>query len=672
MSINKTSINKSVINGAASASGIIDTGVGLILSFEQSIVIQGSGLIISIEQTVQLLTKGDGLILTFEQSVITAGSTLILSFEQTVLSTVQAGFYQRNQWYATITIGGVIVPDNQLRGVWKYTHSESNSALFDFGLLPPLGVQDLFSYQGKVVTCDIQTPRGIRRIFTGKVDIPEVDVMNEYIMLRCTDNRELRMASGAVDPATIGAYSTTVFGDVVDTKQQLADRLTVVPYSLDWDGYGQSYFTPWQPKSTPDYTITDGFIYRREPMIRIESAAQVTNQVVINFKYAYQRWHQGTINYNWAIPYNGGTFLTKGPTLLRREMVETAIDGAGWPVYGNIGYTPILAAGFYQVNGVYTAWSTRQSTGVSSQKTDSSGNVILDNAGKPIVEFTETSSIDLSRIMCFGASWVASNRWSQNMQESYTLTVNAPQSQARYGVVTNTENITLTDPDSSVEWEGSDPSSLRPVGMTVPGFSDQTNSLSEYNNATIVLINRARTRILAAHRDSRVSFERSIWPEIDLRHTVEISGTRIDAKGKVVGITHTLDTGTGEAYTGIDLAIYRTTGSQTESSFGPPTRPTDSTATPYQGFVGLGSHYGEDPDQPGAELWTGHIGNIWKDVRTSDGNGVNHIRTTYPESFIVDTPDIPSNYRDQRNLSASQNYNVSIPSNTLVWTTVGK
>lgn len=670
MALNTSSINSRTIN---TAGGILITGVGEILTFEQVVRVSGSGLILSFEQTIDLRISEEGSILTFEQSIETSAEGLILSFEQSIFNVSNPSFYSRNGWYPIITIDGSRVSDSMLRGVWSYRHNESNSALLDFNIQPSIGIQDIYQYQGKTVTCDIRTSAGIHRIFTGIIDIPVIDVMNEWITLKCADNREERLNSGQVAPSAVGYYSTSVFGTALDNKTQLLNRLTTVTSSLDWDGYGTPYLTPWTPASSAHYTLSDGFVYRREPAIRIESRAQIINQVNINFTYSYQRFHTGHASFSWAKNYSNAYFLQFSPTMLKRDMVSAAVEQAGWDLLGDIAFTDILQAGIYNINGIPVIWSTTQSSykvvPVTSNNPTPGGDPVpvVGDDGKQIFTSVPTSSVDLTKIYCFGAAWNCVKRWSQNVEENYTLTVSAHQSISRYGLKEEEQKTSFTDIDNSNSWDNTPYAPI--AGYATPSYVDQNLTLSEYINATNTLLNQAKAKIISTHRDSRCSFERSIWPQIDLRHTVALSTTRIDCRGKVVGIYHEMNFGTGDAFTEIDLALFRATGSQAETTITAPARPTDS-LIPFAGSYALQSHYGVDPSAPDAVNWNGHIGN--KYIKERVANGFNTRRTEYRESFIVDTPAIPSNYRDTRTLTAAASYNVSIPDNTLVWTTIGK
>lgn len=652
MTVNVLALNTELVNGL----GEIDLGEGLIISFED---------------TIEYRDNGDGLIISFEDSVVNSVSSYaIIQFEDTVHDASVSTFLSRNGYYPIFTINGARVPDNQLTGKLTYEHTEDNSALLEFSIIPPLGVQNIFKYQGSTVTCDIQTDDGIYRIFTGFIDIPEIDVMGERITFMCSDNRDEHLMNGDAGASTLyGQYSNTIFGVASNLKDEMLARISTVPYSLDWDGYGNPHFTSWTPKVTPDYTFINSDVYRTEPTIRFESRAKITNYITIDFNYSYQRFHQDNVSYTWSIPYDTAYFLTAGPSLCSKEMVRQAISNTDWTLINDIGFTEILPSGFYNVNGVKIAWSTTQVSGTMVAQTNTNpipgGDPIpvLDANGNQVYTAVATSSTDLADLFCFGAQWSMGKRYSQNIQEQYTITISAPQSIAQYGTITANSSYKLADIDNGAAWDQS-----KATGTAF--YSDQTLSLSEFNTATVTAINKAKTDILRAHRDTRVTFDIFVRPELDLKHTIELVTTRIQCKGKISAIRHScsldFEDNTG-GFTTVELALFRATGSQAETTITPPTRPTD-TYSASTSAIGLGSHYGEDPTNH--PEWNGHIGNAY--ITVQDGAYLDTRKTDYTESFVVDTPAISDSSRLQRTLIASQSYNIQIPNNNLIWTTVGK
>ena len=147
-------------------------------------------------------------------------------------------------------------------------------------------------------------------------------------------------------------------------------------------------------------------------------------------------------------------------------------------------------------------------------------------------------------------------------------------------------------------------------------------------------------------------------PNLELHHTVQATADKISCKGKVRYVTHTLDVGTGEAVTNLQIALSRATGSGSGAAIVPPTRPSDNPSLPSQ-LITLGNQYGLDPSTAAAQNYNGMIGNAYTGPY---GTGV---RTSFSESFVVDAPAISSALRDQRVLTTSQSYNVSIRNDSL-------
>ena len=170
------------------------------------------------------------------------------------------------------------------------------------------------------------------------------------------------------------------------------------------------------------------------------------------------------------------------------------------------------------------------------------------------------------------------------------------------------------------------------------------------------VIAKAETELRNANRDVIVSFKRSLWPEIDLQHTVQISAYRVSCKAKVFSIEHFIDAASGEAYTAIKLKLSRSFNNDAQSTYNvqvPPFEDISYIGNPM--FVVLQSHTGINPDTkvtPSAINWNGYIGN-------AQVSNTNLQRTNYTEQFIVDYPPIPNKLTFNRTITASLPGNAS-------------
>ncbi len=608
--------------------------------------------------------EGSGQLISFEQSVVVeVGGSLIL-VEQTILSVLPSHLDRTGWTIHSLIIGGQVIPENQIHGTIRVTRTEGTAALMECTLITPAGVQQLDDYAGQDIILNVQTTDGIFRMFTGIVDIPEVDIIQKKITLRCTDQRtELLNAQLASTVSTIGYFSSHVFGDIEDVAQEVEYRLSTIPYAIDFDAYGNYTLTPWAAKTTPDFTLTNDDVYYNEPRVEFNSRGRITNQVNINSQFRFERLYNMDRAFAWTSPIatDIGKLLLDGYSLTFRSMIQSAVDAAGWPVRGNINFTNIWPSGWYNVGqpAISVAFSTLQYDFENIAQTDAFGAPILDVNGNQVYEVERVGGTDYAGLYCMGANWNATTRWAQSVSENYSLIVRATRSQARYGTISQDTSIGITADFDSSGWE--DYKAYNDTGNgTGSYYINQDINRSEFNDAVLVVLNRAKTTILGSHRDTRVIVDTKIWPQVDLKHTVRVNTTPLIAKGKVYTIEHFLNVGTGEARTTTTIVLSRLDEAPiAETVLAAPSPPVDNPIIPSSGIL-LGNHFGQNPaTTPGSSSWTGMIGNKW----TIENN--NKFRTQYQESFVVDVPAIPDNIRQSKELGKGVAYEVNIPNDEL-------
>lgn len=589
-------------------------------------------------------------------------------------------FYRRNGYYPRIYVTGRRLPDNIIDGaVIKIHHEEDQASSLEFTVRPGIGQQVLSKYQGQRVIMNIQTSAGNRRVFTGVVDIDQYDINMELIRLKCDDNRFNRIKAMGGTVNNIGYYSEDVFGQLIDVNKQLEARMSTIPYSFNFDTFGNYQLTAWQPKASADYTLSNSDVYKGSLDVQRTNRSELVNLITVKFSYAFNRAFHFEQPYTWNANITPCNFLNDGFTLPTREMVRVAATAVGWPIKNTISYTDLWSSGYYccttpgAIGCTPIGFISRVSQNVTYDHTDDQGNSEYDSSGNPKNGGAIKVNSDIATYLCQGASWVATKRWTQNIQEDYTLTVAAPDSTSIYGNLIRDEQGNLSDGWASEIWETYDVYSNPPTStenvQTITGgyYFDKDTERADCNASIITLLNRAKTTILKSHRQNTASFRRRIWPELELHHTITINTSKLSIKGKVKEFTHTIDLATGEAYTDVTIAYYSNTGTTTSSNF--EQIPTKPTLTPtFSGMVGiqLATHHGQDPDTSAAQSWSGYIGNRYIYTRSDV------FRTQYTEQFRVDSQTIPSRLRDTVTLTASQQYNVEIPNNTLTITYTGK
>lgn len=662
--LNSWALNSFPVNdeGGEAPIVVVATGSGVLVEIEQIVAYIGSGALVNIEQDVLLNTTGIGVLVSITQQVLTEASGALISISQQVLSAAQSTFFDRNGWQLTISLGGFDITNSvQDANVIHRTGDDSRASV---KLNPGAAVYNLYSYQGKELIISARINDVYQRVFTGIVDIPRVEVVNEKIVLEGVSVRET-LIRNQLTPyvAGIGYYSETVFGPKNNVFQETTDRMSSIPFDLDFDPYNNWTITSWTPKGSADITLTNSDLYReKQPEVRIESAREIINKVGISLTYSYQRLHQVGLSYAWNSGLAACEFLTKGNTLPTRDMIRSAANGTGWKVE-TLGFTNLWSSGFYHCGGTAIGWvNTRQDVVLrNTAATDPSGN-----------NFSQSQtigSVDINSLLALGAAWTTKKRFTQSVQETYSLTVDSPQSQSLYGIREKNENLAIQAEFDASQWEDE---SLYDTDFT--GTKVSANALTYYinkdiNNAELTLavdaaLNKAKTDILRSHRDTEVMYTTFINPYVQLRHTVYVNTSRLNTKGKVKEIVHNFNS-EGEATTTVKLALYRATGSQAETVLTAPSRPTFQTPSVLPA-VSLQSRWGVNPSQPAAKNWSGYIGNKW--VITGGGFNINTYKTNYQESFTVDSPPIPANKREQQLYRQSGTYNIQIPTDTFTLT----
>lgn len=644
---------------------------GFVVLNGSTTILTGSGTFAEIEQEVEFLATGSGTFGSIEQTVLGKGNGTFASFEQEVvtLASVASGC---QDWTLDIRVAGRQIQNNTISGDIIITRKENNAALAEFTIRPGAGVFGATADQGTTVTIDAIQGGARDRIYTGIVDIPDVNLLREEVTYRCTDRRKEQINNQMTAVKnTIGYYSTTIFGEAEDTYAEIQDRLTTVPKAVDFDAYGNYKITNLAAKSSADYTLGNSDIYSRSLRLEVTSRARIINKVDIEFEYRFPKLYHWEVGYSWLSPNNTNwcNFLVNGYSLTSKEMVRQAISATGWPLRGDISFTELPPAAWYSCGGSgdpEVAWSPILVQGNVVATTNPDGSPKVDAFGEPIYRTANTTVSDTGSLFCRGASFTLANRWAQTISENYSLSVQAPQSQAKFGNVVRTNRYGLESPFDTNPWEEYDRDDGDYIGSQT---INQDVNRQEMRNAVETALNVAKTTILTSHRDNRVSFVRSLWPEIDLSHTVELDTTELNVVGKVSEIVHRFNASSKEATTSLVLSFSKAEGSASDSSLTVPSAPT-YTATQTVSNIQLGNHFGEDPTLPSAATWNGMVGN--KFDCDSIGSYVNCERTAYPEYFIVDTPGVEANARENRAASTSASYNVEIPDDTLTINFDGK
>lgn len=676
MALNEWTLNSIPLNGDEDDSGVIASGQGVLLYISQRVIASAaSSLLIEIEQEVELLKTGAGLLLSFNQKVYATGAGLLVGVNQVVITrTGVTSFIERNGWYPVINMAGLSFNENKIRD-FTIERGEGDASQATISILLETGPQDIASYLGQPITIDIYQPgQPGKRVFSGVVNLPTVSVLTRSLTLSCSDLRtEQLISQGSAIAPYIGYYNSDVFGQPGDTADEITKRLTTTTLSLDFNAYNQLTLADIRPKASPDYTFFNEDIYRengRDPKLSLATRGSITNAISINYSYQYQTGFQKVYSYTWDGNYGGAcNFLTNAYTVAKREMVESAIKAAGLPLLNKITYVPVLKSGFYLCSGVYVGWSTTSTQGsnvvATQDQRQSDGSVTkipittTNERGEveQVYQFVASSFTDLAPTLCFGAAWQAKQRWTQNVTEVYNIAVVAPDSIDAYGFVPASETTSIISEADTSDWEafGNFKGAYSQVGSSIAFQAKFDTNIQGHYSALNIVLTRAKATLIRNHRQNYFEYQTFLFPDIDLTNTIAIDSDIYALKGKVNTIKHTCNVTTGEAYTDVKLAFSVSGNTGVDSPLNIPARPAYDIPQQFQG-INLQTHFGQDPtDHP---EWNGFIGN--KLTTATQGRGTNTFRTSFPESFTVDTPPVPDQLRDNVTVYGGADYTVFI------------
>lgn len=653
-----------------------------------------SMVLLTIGKSVAQREAYEGQLLSIGKSIATSVAASTLIFIGKDIQVVQPNtFYTRNGWDLFITLGTQLITPSIIHGGVQVIKNEDDNHTAEFTIIMRPNTYNLYDYQGKSVKIQAKVAGVTRTVFTGNVDIPTIDVINEKLTLRCVADRRKLLGNLTAYEPYIGYYSATVLGTNESTYDRINARLQTIPSSLDFDGSNNYALTSWTPKSTADYTYGSSAVYRRDPQLILESSAKIVNKISIDIAYSYQRNHHRSAFYYWKHPYGPdnptlGTgsicpFLADRPSMPTREMIRTAATSTGWQIEPyTLYFGKQFASNSYTCNGAWVMWSTVESINQNIAVKNSDGTAATDAKGNEIYRSVPVVVSDNTDLYTMESQWISSTRFKQNIQESYTISVVAPSSLSVYGNLEQTQSYSYNGVDSYADWETYVAGQPAPYGVTTytdnlsgSYFFNSNVDRPTFNNALVSALHKAQTAILSSHRDTRIIFQRFISPELELKHTIALSGKWVRGKGKCQRIVHSFcvsdcSFGTaGEAYTEVQLAQYRSTATVTDTPLSVPTPPADTYVLPQTGAT-LDTHLGEDPSTPQAASWNGYVGNIYL-LEFLPGIGNNHTRSKYQEMFIVDAPVIPDQIRSNREIGSEVTYNVNIPSDSTVYESYG-
>lgn len=592
---------------------------------------------------------------------------------------------QAMAWRPVVRLGGADVSAG-LTGTIEVEIEENAARVASFSLAPASGPVAVTDWVGKPVEIDFAdqladgSAANLVRLFGGVVDVPDYDLASGVTRFSCTDLLQESLDTltrEQIDSLIGGRWSAAVSGEAATAWEYAQARLASVPAALDLDPWRAPRLTAWAAKTVADVTLGEGDVIDGSAAVRFANRSALRNTTKVRFQYRYPLLKKRVVARAYTYPFSLGAVVSSGYDIPTREMVRQALEGTGWEVVGDINYAP--------VPGVPAGVAAGEGAVIT-------GKVYVPLFGIPVVTDDGKTAFwsvaqDVADQLCFGYSARIAKRWTQTIDEVYTLTVSAPASVAALGAIASDVAAALENSFDTAAWEAGPPAAARGNAMrwgsivdgpvpevpaphlgeaAMPYAGDPATDRAAANNAIETLVARARSEILGAHRLNAVEADLPIAPHLDVVHTLRIATAALTAQGKLRRVRHTMDMESGKAVSSIEIALSRTeaTGAQTDTPVTVPVAPAPALPGP-PGWAGsvIETWVGRSIDTP-VNLPSNATG-FFTNLANLNSPNYNAAAETYPVQLVVESPEIEPDSRDNREVPIAASYSVAIPDDTL-------
>ena len=456
-----------------------------------------------------------GCLLSFNQSETQTVSGCLLSFKQREFNTPEKwqfnGIMGKEPYNISVFIDGVEIDTCQLKDTIEISLAvnQAKTAKLTINANCDNSNQiDLYKYAGKIIEIYYLSKTRYTLLYRGMVAIQKIDIDNQHFNLTCTDEKLNRINDLTENQLNnIGYYSEYLFNEELTKEQIFSKRMESIAYDYYFDNNGNFTLTAWQPKNTPDLIIEQCPIFENSFSYSVLNLGEIVNKIKILFQFNYNRKIQRDLQMQYRPSVFDWTKWVQEHKFIpfpKANLIMEAANGAGW-VVGRFEYRRIGNLG-------------------------GSGVVIADKDSYAI-----------------GASWIASKRWIQNVQEENTVTLKNSGSIAFFGEKSEEISFSMRLKDDEIDdnFNNYQCYSL-PRNAILASNGDwiidlSQNKQQDYNNAMLYALNVAKTKMLNSHFGNECSFDYVLLPEIELKHTIGLNTAALQGNLRVQAITHTLD-----------------------------------------------------------------------------------------------------------------------------------
>lgn len=512
---------------------------------------QESGMLLDLAQTVisvqELETRLD-----LTQTVNSVVDSILLDLAQTVIGNADfapmhgsqsIGMEGLNYAVKVYINGDELDPCRMLRSC-EISYSEGESAKAMLYLKEDCGQVDMYLYYNQLITIYAQNEKYTYPLFTGIVDIPDIDFMKRTRTITASNDRSNAVEKLGTDTVRkIGYWCESVFGelDQYDSlNAELTDRLSTIPASFDFDPRGQAVLTPWKPKTKPDWVLSNCDCYYRQFNFKLGGATSLINQVEIEVHHQFDRlFHrENYYSYNYCGFQSDLDYVVnvrhEGPPPKFDDIYSAASSG-GWLV-GNFQTKGTPPSGWYGT--IYFSAADYEYEYQPTGSKDANGNPIVN-----VVQVAKTKA--KGDLYAMWANWRAMRRWKQAVDEKYPIVIKNTASIRLHGVKSEKLSYTIKhDAEKSKlarNW-GNEKKYFLPKGERQPN-GDYTINVdevipNEFARAMQVIYQVAYTKILESHRHNELSLIAKFAPAITLDNTIFVDTDKFTGKVKVKSYTH--------------------------------------------------------------------------------------------------------------------------------------
>lgn len=442
------------------------------------------------------------------------------------------------RWAAAVVLGESDDISARLTGVVRVEIADDAARTAEFSFLPAAPIQPM-ALTGRRVRIAFAQAGGLnaQTIFRGVVDVPRIDLQTRVITCTCHDQAQevaAAMPRESIDALVGGRWHVAVSGEPEDGFDYLRERILSVPRSWALDADQALRLLPWRdlPRSI---TVRTADVVSGSLEVDLPSREQLRTRVVVRLQYRYPVHRARAITAQWAQDIN--FFKPSTVTVPQKPeylfLTVSMVQGAaarppGWSLVRELDIehpTPgSYPVGPSPTDGVY---------GISPR---------------------------VARDLALGFRGLYTTRWQQMVTEDYTVRVvwQALENQLG-GEVPEEAGATLESRFDVPEWSSDEsvaplPDPIGPGDILVPWRAPGADE-PDRDDVLRTLLDRAWVRLYAASRSGRVRFDLPCRPDLWLDVWCALEHEALRAAGKVTELAHVLDLDTGEAITGVALAV---------------------------------------------------------------------------------------------------------------------